>query len=212
MVTSSYSDMSIWLYASIREILARKDVVTIGLPGGHSLDGWYTSMLVDREAWKGIGATRLRWCLVDERCVGADSWDRNDVYVWEIFLKPLGCMPEQFLCLWMPEVNALDYSEIISTPDIAIFWLWSDGHIASLFPGDPVLSVQTEGYIYIHDAPKIPSERISLTPLSIQKIPHTALFVVWEEKKQAFQNFLNPHMTITECPAKLLNPDIIFQQ
>jgi hypothetical protein len=57
------------------------------------------------------------------------------LYVWNTFLQPLGMNKKNFFCFWMPEVNALEYSEIIGIPDIALFWLWPDGHIASLFQG-----------------------------------------------------------------------------
>lgn len=210
--TSLHSDVNDWFFSTLTILLQKEKTVTIGLPGGHSLDGWYASVISDLDVWKGIDISRLRWCLLDERCVSPDNKDRNDSYVWDTFLKPIGCMPEQFLCLWASEVNALEYSEIIGIPDIAIFWLWYDGHIASLFPGHPALSVQAEGYIHIHDAPKMPSERITLTVPSVQKISHTALFIVWHEKQKAFNDFLNLDRTPYECPAKFLNPDIIFQQ
>lgn len=73
--------------------------MTIALPGGHSLDGWYVSILREPNIWKGIDISRLRWCLVDERCVPFESPDRNDSYVWEIFLKPLGIDKKNFHCL-----------------------------------------------------------------------------------------------------------------
>ncbi|MFA6079945.1 MAG: 6-phosphogluconolactonase [Candidatus Gracilibacteria bacterium] len=209
--TALYSDITDWFFSTLETLLGTQKTVTIALPGGHSLDGWYASVIGNVDIWKRIDATRLRWCLVDERCVPADNLDRNDTYVWETFLKPLGFTLDQFLCLGMPEVNALEYSEIIGTPDIAIFGLGPDGHIASLFPGHPALSAQSEGYIHIHDAPKMPPERITLTIPSIQKISHTAFFAVGPEKQKAFEDFLNPMITPIECPAKFLNPDIIFQ-
>jgi len=210
-ITSHYSDITDWFIETLQILLGKQETITISLPGGHSLDGWYASIIADLNMWKGADISRLRWCLVDERCVPSESSDRNDRYVWNIFLQPLGVDKSNFLCFWMAEVDALEYSEIIGTPDIAIFWLWADGHIASLFPGHPALSAQVEGYIHIFDAPKIPPERITLTVSTIQKIPHTAFFVVWTEKQQAFDDFINPLKTHTECPAKSLNPDIIFQ-
>lgn len=204
--------MTQWFLRAIQEAVKEKNIVTIGLPGGHSLDGWYASVIANRDAWQWIDISCLRWCMVDERCVVPESSDRNDRYVFEVFLKPLGFTLEQFLCFWMSEVDALEYSEIIGTPDVAIFGLWPDWHIASLFPHHPVLNAQVEWYVVIHDAPKLPAERISLSPMSIQKIPQTALFVVWPEKQKAFADFLNPEKNFIDCPAKILHPDIIFQQ
>ncbi len=211
MITHSYSEVTDWFMRSLQALLQKQETVTIALPGWHSLDGWYASILWNPDVWKGIDKTCLRWCLVDERCVPAESPDRNDAYVWKTFLEPLGFLSEQFLGLWMPEVDALEYSKIIGIPDVAIFGLWPDGHIASLFPGHPLLFVQTEGYVHMFDAPKMPPERITLTVPSIQKIPHTALFAVWIEKQEALKNSLKPEKTLIECPSKILNPDIIFQ-
>lgn len=58
----------------------------------------------------------------------------------------------------------------------------------------------------------MPSERITLTVSSIQKIAHTALFAVGDEKQEAFDNFFDTEKTHSQCPAKFLNPDIIFRQ
>lgn len=135
----------------------------------------------------------------------AESPDRNDDHAWKSLVQPLcekGILkPEQFIRPGEP-VDALDYTETVFAQipsflplsnrrgdrgeasggsvgiDIGIFGLGPDGHIASLFPGHPALDVQTEGYIRIHEAPKLPPERISLTALSVEDIPHTCLFAV----------------------------------
>ena len=97
-ITSHYSDITDWFFQTLQVLLQKKETVTIALPGGHSLDGWYVSIIADSNVWKGIDRARLRWCLVDERCVLVESTDRNDVYVWETFLKPLGIGKKNFLC------------------------------------------------------------------------------------------------------------------
>lgn len=99
IVTQKYTDITEWLFSTIKILFQKQETITIALPGGHSLDGWYTSVISNPAVWKGIDMSRLRWCLVDERCVLAESPERNDTYVWETFLKPLGCAPTQFLCL-----------------------------------------------------------------------------------------------------------------
>jgi 6-phosphogluconolactonase/glucosamine-6-phosphate isomerase/deaminase len=65
---------------------------------------------------------RIRWCLVDERNVSPEDLDRNDSLVWNNFLKPLGVIEEKFLCFGA-SVDALEYSDIIGTPDMALFGL-----------------------------------------------------------------------------------------
>jgi 6-phosphogluconolactonase/glucosamine-6-phosphate isomerase/deaminase len=99
MITHSYSDISHWFVTTIQNLLQKQETVTIALPGGHSLDGWYASVLSNSDVWKGIDIARIRWCLVDERCVSEDSSDRNDIYIWETFLKPLKIDKHSCLCL-----------------------------------------------------------------------------------------------------------------
>ena len=210
-IVSHYFDITDWFFQSIQSLLQKQKIVTIALPGGHSLDGWYTSVIWEGGRWDLIDKSCIRWCLVDERNVSPEDLDRNDSLVWNNFLKPLGVTEEKFLCFGA-SVDALEYSDIIGTPDIAFFGLWPDGHIASLFPNHPALSAQVEWYIHIHDAPKMPPERITLTAATIQDIRHTALFAVGKEKQEALKKFLNPEIYFTECPAKILTPDIIFQQ
>lgn len=212
IITHTYTEFSDWFFLKLHTLLEEKDIVKIALPGWHSLDNWYVSMLWDGENWRKIGLSRLRWCLVDERCVSIESPDRNDSYIWEAFLQPLGVEKRHVLCLWMEEINALEYTEIVGVPDMAIFWLWPDGHIASLFPHHPALLAQTEGYIHISDAPKMPPKRITLTVPTLQKIRYAALFVVGSEKQDAFENLLDPQKSPAYCPAKFLRLDIIFRQ
>jgi 6-phosphogluconolactonase len=219
MITSKLSDVTAWFFETISSLQSTQETVTIGLPGGSSLDGWYAELVselstkywVPSTSW--IDLKKVRFCMVDERCVSIESPDRNDAHVWKTFLEPLcekGILkPEQFI---RPGeiVDALEYTEHVWTIDIGIFGLGPDGHIASLFPQHPALDVQTEGYIRIHEAPKQPPERISLTALSVEDIPHTCLFAVGEQKKEALANFLDENTDYTDCPAKILVPEIVF--
>lgn len=207
-ITSSYSDITDWFFQTLQTCLEKQKIVTILLPGGHSLDEWYISLLPDTR-WNTVDKSIFRWWLVDERVVSSDNPDRNDIQVWRKFLEPAGFEMIQCIGLWLP-VDALEYTEKIGTPDMAIFWLWPDGHIASLFPEHPALQCMAEGYITLYDSPKPPSTRITLTVPSIQKIPHTALFSVGPEKQAAFENFLDSHKTLLDCPAKILHPEIIY--
>ncbi len=206
--TNQYSDMNDWFFETIYSITQKQKDITVLLPGWWSLDEWYISLLWDRR-WDTVDKNIFRWWLVDERVVSSDSPDRNDIQVWRKFLEPAGFQMTQCIGLWL-SVDALEYTEKIGTPDIAIFWLWPDGHIASLFPRHPALHCETEGYITLYDSPKPPPTRITLTIPSIQKIPHTALFAVGSEKQKAFDDLLNPEKIPLECPAKILQPDIIY--
>jgi len=50
--TSLYSDINDWFFSTLKLLLGKQKNVTIALPGGHSLDGWYASFIADKEVWK----------------------------------------------------------------------------------------------------------------------------------------------------------------
>jgi 6-phosphogluconolactonase len=186
--------------------------VHIGLPGGSSLDGWYDYILSHPEIWRGIDVTKLRFGLVDERCL--PEWDRgrNDTHILEVFIWPLVEMwilqLSQFISPGDP-VDAQSYEQEMTFFDIALFGIGPDGHIASLFPHHPWLDMQGSRYIQIDHSPKPPEHRISLSASGVQ-IPFTCLFAVGGTKKEALANFLDDSVDVTDCPAKLIAPEIVF--
>jgi 6-phosphogluconolactonase len=102
------------------------------------------------------------------------------------------------------------FSPSTSFIDIAFFGMGPDGHTASLFPHHPALESEEEWFIKIDNAPKLPPERISLSPKSIQSLKYVCLFAVWESKKEALANFLDDTVDVRDCPVKLLKPEIIL--
>jgi 6-phosphogluconolactonase len=186
--------------------------IHIGLPGGSSLDGWYDSILSRPETWRGIDLAKLRFGLVDERCLPKGDKDRNDSHVLEVFIWPLCEMwilqPSQFITPW-DIVEAAKYEQEISFFDMAFFWIGPDWHVASLFPHHPWLETQGSRYIDIGHSPKPPENRISLSVSGVQ-IPFVCLFAVGESKKEALANFLDDSVDVSDCPAKLIVPEIVF--
>ncbi len=211
-ITHSYEDIATWFQMNLRHMMELTSEVNIGLPGGSSLDGWYEHVLMHPEIWRGIDVTRLRFGLVDERCLPKGDKERNDAHVLEKFVWPLCEMwilqLSQFITPW-DRVEAQSYEREIAFFDIAFFWMGPDGHIASLFPHHPWLTIQGSRYIDITHAPKPPENRISLSVSGVQ-IPFTCLFAVWAQKKEALANFLNDAVDVADCPAKLLKPEMVF--
>jgi 6-phosphogluconolactonase/glucosamine-6-phosphate isomerase/deaminase len=68
-ITHSYEDIALWFQKNLRDMMELTSEVHIGLPGGSSLDGWYDYILSHPEIWRGIDVTKLRFGLVDERCL-----------------------------------------------------------------------------------------------------------------------------------------------
>jgi 6-phosphogluconolactonase len=102
----------------------------------------------------------------DERCVPPDDPESNYRMAREALLSRVAPatvyrMPAEL----GPEEGARAYAEVVRhvTPfDLVVLGIGEDGHIASLFPGHPLLKATglTAG---IHDSPKPPPERVTLT-------------------------------------------------
>src|SRR6059058_785609 len=69
--------------------------------------------------------------------------------------------------------------------DLAFLGLGEDGHTASLFPHAPALSVRGEVCVAVHDAPKSPPDRISLTLDVLQAARRSLILAVGEGKASA---------------------------
>lgn len=70
--------------------------------------------------------------------------------------------------------------------DIALVGTGSDGHIASLFPGHPATEVDDIA-VAIHDSPKAPAERISLTGPAICRAEKLVLLATGKQKAQVLK-------------------------
>jgi 6-phosphogluconolactonase/glucosamine-6-phosphate isomerase/deaminase len=85
-ITHSYEDITTWFQKNLRYMNELVGEIHIGLPGGSSLDRWYEYVLTHPETWRGIDLLKLRFGLVDERCLPKGDKDRNDTHVFEAFI------------------------------------------------------------------------------------------------------------------------------
>ena len=69
--------------------------------------------------------------------------------------------------------------------DICLLGMGPDGHVASIFPGHPSFEENSHTVIGVNDAPKEPSERISLTVPALNRSREVWYVVVGDEKTDA---------------------------
>jgi len=140
----------------------------LGVPGGSVAE-----LVFPRFASRAIDWSRIDVTWVDERVVPPDHPDSN-VYVarrhWLDHLVAPGprlISPSFFMdadrmaAAWEAVLVAA-----LGTPpriDIAMLGVGPDGHVASIFPSHPSLDRQDRWVIGVHDAPKPPPERVTLS-------------------------------------------------
>lgn len=144
-------------------------------------------------------ADALGWSLVttimgDERIGPSDGPDNN----WHQINQILGHLPAKKI---IPNSNqsaedaASEYESQITkisrgengVPRLDVVWLGmgADGHTLSLFPSHNSIAPTTELVTAVHDSPKPPSDRISLTLRAIQGAVDVFILATGEDKKPA---------------------------
>lgn len=126
----------------------------------------------------------------DERCLPTADRNRNSRMAGEAWLDHVP-IPESQIHKILTEIgapqSALRYAAILSTVkmfDLVLLGLGEDGHTASLFPGhDWGDKPDSPNTLAVINAPKLPSERVSL---SATRLSHSrgVLFIVTGESKR----------------------------
>lgn len=132
----------------------------------------------------------VEFYLADERCVAVGDPDRNDQLLIEL-LVDTGLVSRDAIHSIPAELGAVSaastYATIVGsfTRFDAIFLsIGDDGHVASIFPQHP--SVDATGVaIAVQNAPKPPSERVSLSLDTIRAASHRFVMGIGEAKSDA---------------------------
>lgn len=157
----------------IGDILAHQDradvVVTSGTVGIATLAAAATSPLAPAIDWTDV---HVWWG--DERFVAAGHEDRNERQAQEALLSSLP-LPEENIHrmgaadqFGSAEEAAEAYARIYAAEgspafDVLMLGLGPDGHVASLFPGHPGFEATGAAAIPVHDSPKPPPTRVTLS-------------------------------------------------
>ncbi len=194
----------------IADAQAAGHVPDIGLTGGTIADA------VHREVARMAPASGVDWGAVqfwfgDERFVAADSPDRNAVQARAAFLDEVGAtrVHEVPAADQVPdaEAAATAYATTMRAEggggfDVLMLGVGPDGHIASLFPGHPGLDVTDAIATAVHDSPKPPPDRVTLTFEALNHAHAVWFLVSGEAKADAVARALADDGTITDTPAR----------
>lgn len=188
--------------------------IVLALPGGRSISAFLTQLRTLFPSLDEDVRSRVHVVLLDERCVGETSSERNWSSIEESFTKPLiaaGILESEqchpfYYDERSPESSVREYSSMLTTLGgkihIAVASAGEDGHIASLFPNHPSVESERTGYILVSNSPKPPPLRISASAALLSECDSVVLLFMGEGKKDALTGFMKGAVPI-ECPASL---------
>lgn len=164
--------------------------VHLSLAGGTTPRPAYERLATLVDDWAGVEL----W-LGDERLVAPDDPESNYRLVAETLLGsgavahpvPTGGSAEEAASAYAREIRSRVPAGPDGVPelDLALLGLGEDGHVASLFPHSSALDTRGEVCVAVHQAPKPPPDRVSLTLDVLRAAGSTLVLAVGEGKARA---------------------------
>ncbi|KAA1419999.1 6-phosphogluconolactonase [Mumia zhuanghuii] len=194
------------LVSTLAALQAQGHIPSVVLTGGTIADKVHREVAErsgDRVDWSRV---ELFWG--DERFVAADSSDRNEGQARRALLDHVDVDPARVHAMGADDGSGgLDaaadaYADVVRDRvfDIVMLGVGPDGHVASLFPGKPSLSVLDRDTIAEADSPKPPPARISLSFAALNRGREIWLLVSGDGKADAVARALRDG-DLTETPA-----------
>ncbi|MGL5819649.1 MAG: 6-phosphogluconolactonase [Phycicoccus sp.] len=183
------------LVVALTDAVATRGVAHVALTGGSM-----GSALVEAVT-RVPGRTALDWSRVhvwwgDERYLPAGAADRNDVQNEHAGLGSLGLDPGHVHRVPGPEASAsaedsaTRYGADLRAHggarfDVVVLGVGPDGHVASLFPHHPAAATTGAVAVAVHDSPKPPPVRVSLTRECLERSREVWFVVSGADKADA---------------------------
>jgi 6-phosphogluconolactonase len=191
----------------------------VALSGGRTPGLTYELLARSPLEWRSVHV----W-FADERCVAPEDEQSNFRLARELLLEPAGIDPRRVHRMQGelgPDQGAARYTDELlgglpreaqahngagqPVLDVVMLGIGEDGHVASLFPDAPTLADHTSACLGVHDSPKPPPERITLSLPVLAAARRCVLLATGAEKSAALAAMLGdptPHV-----PASLLARD-----
>jgi 6-phosphogluconolactonase len=167
----------------------------LALAGGTTPAGAYAQL--SPASWSGVEL----W-FGDERCVGPDDPESNYRMVAKTLLPHArGALTHRIEGELGAQAAAAAYDTLLRARvpsdggplpvlDIVLLGIGEDGHTASLFPHNAALSLHGAACVPVHDAPKPPPERVSLSLDVLRAARSTILLATGSGKADALARAL----------------------
>jgi len=200
------------LLTRLAEAQERGEVPQIGLTGGTIAD------VLHRELARLAPTSPVDWSRVvvwwgDERFVEQSSSDRNAVQAREAFLDHVGVDRNHVheVASSSQVATAEEAAEAYAAElrehgagafEVLMLGIGPDGHCASLFPGHPAVDAQDRIAVAVHNSPKPPPDRVSLTFEALNRSRAVWFLASGESKAEAVARALAPDGDVDDTPAR----------
>lgn len=183
------------LLMAVLDAIAARGTAHIALTGG-TMGSAVVAALADHPAHDAVDWSRVHFWWGDERYLSAGDPDRNDTQNDEAGLRALTLGSDRVHRVPGPdetgsaEESAQRYEEELRAHgadafDIVLLGVGPDGHVASLFPGHPRQTADEAIAIAVHDSPKPPPTRVSLTAECLSRSREVWFIVSGSDKAEA---------------------------
>lgn len=207
-----YLDPAVWaktaatqIMVAITQTIEAQGGCSVILTGGRSAAHLY-------QAWAALAdfdqLRNVHFYFGDERCVPPDHPESNyGLAMRTLFQRgvPQDCKVTRIHAERPDrEAAAEEYAEKLpNRPGIMLLSVGEDGHIASLFPHSPALLESHRRVVHVH-APKLPMERLTVTPLVIAQAKQVFVLAIGSEKAAVMRQAQTVPNDIFELPARLV--------
>jgi 6-phosphogluconolactonase len=189
-------------------VMAARDesrFIGIALSGGRIAAKFFAAVAKRLSGRGGMGGT-VHFFWADERCVGPEAGESNYRLANELFLGPLGVPLAQVHRIRgelepgaAAEKAAREYAGVMATYgaesarlDLALLGMGEDGHIASLFPGEPAGMTGDAAIFRAVVAPKPPPDRVTMGYRTLAAAGEVWVMVSGCGKEAALEESLRP--------------------
>ncbi|KAM3259138.1 hypothetical protein ACQJBY_050743 [Aegilops geniculata] len=200
---------------------AERGAVTVVLSGGSLI--YALRKLTEAPYLETVDWSKWHVFWVDERVVPKDHEDSNYKLALDGFLSKVPIPSGQVYAIndaLSAEGAAEDYETILKQLvkngvlamskttgfprfDLQLLGMGPDGHIASLFPGHPLVKENTKWVTHILDSPKPPPQRITFTFPVINSSAYVAMVVTGAGKAGAVQKAISDKKTSDLLPVEM---------
>ncbi|WP_299879524.1 6-phosphogluconolactonase [uncultured Cocleimonas sp.] len=165
-----------------KEAIEENGVFRIVLAGGTTPERIYRMLAAAECDWQ-------KWeiFLGDERCLPESSPERNSQIAMKAWLNDIEIPAENVHFIPSElgaDLAAKNYAETIKSKmpfDLVLLGMGEDGHTASLFPGH--MHNEEELVHGVHNAPKPPSDRVSLSTATLSNSEQVLIIITGAGKK-----------------------------